>query len=145
MSIVISVYSQNAYCEFLLPAVNNTDLQIVLKKSVFDIPEDVSLALEVVNHEWFLKNTEECNYSLDCNREREPLKDRDILTVLTKNKSHISLVVRETENYFSVFRKLDISSVDNISIGSEPDNAIVYQNLSLVSRHRNRMLLCSRG
>lgn len=135
MSIVISVYSQSAYCEFLLPAVNNTDWGIVLKKSVFDIPEDVALALEVINHEWFLKNTEECNYSLDCGHEREPLKDRDILTVLAKNKGQISLVIRETESYFSVFRKLDISSVDNISIGSEPDNAIVYQNLSLVSRH----------
>ena len=32
MSIVLSAYSQSAYCEFLLPAVNNTDFGIVLKK-----------------------------------------------------------------------------------------------------------------
>ena len=34
MSIVLSVYVPNALCEFLLPAVNNTDTEIVLKKNI---------------------------------------------------------------------------------------------------------------
>ena len=55
MSIILSAYVQNAFCEFLLPAVNNTDTQIVLKKNIFAFSEDVILELEVVEKEWFIK------------------------------------------------------------------------------------------
>ena len=34
MSLVISVYAKEAFCDFLLPAVNNEDTQIILKKNI---------------------------------------------------------------------------------------------------------------
>lgn len=134
MSIILSAYTQNAFCEFLLPAVNNTDHEILLKRGIFGLTDDVVLKLEIVNKEWFLKNTEAYYYAAQAGQERGALKDGDILTVFERQGAKISLIVRETEHYFSVFRKFTISSVDRITVGSGPENHIIYQNISLVSR-----------
>lgn len=135
MGIVISAYVQNAFCEFLLPAVNNTDTEIVLKKNIFAFPEDVVLCLEVVNKEWFFKKTDQYYITKQEGAEDTPLKNGDILTVHVNNGNKISLIIRETKTSFSVFSKYDLSGVQSLSIGAEQDNHIVYQYLSLVSRH----------
>ena len=93
MGIVISAYVQNAFCEFLLPAVNNTDTEIVLKKNIFAFPEDVVLCLEVVNKEWFFKKTDQYYITKQEGAEDSPLKNGDILTVHVNNGNKISLII----------------------------------------------------
>ncbi len=134
MSIIISAYTQNAFCEFLLPAVNNTDSEIILKKNIFSFTDDLVLKLEVVNKEWFLKDTDNYFFTKQQGEKTAPIKNGDILTVREAGGNEISLIVRETECSFSVFRKYDISTVQSLSIGNEAGNHIVYQFLSLVSR-----------
>lgn len=134
MSIVLSAYTANAFCEFLLPAINNTDAEIVLKKSIFAFSDDVVLKLEVVNREWFLKSTEKYHFTMQNGQADTPLENGDILTVHAENGSKISLIVRDTECSFYVFRKYDISSVDSLTVGNQQGNQIVYQYLSLVSK-----------
>ncbi|MCM1539158.1 MAG: type VII secretion protein EssC [bacterium] len=145
MSTILSAYTQNAYCEFLLPAVNNTDHEIVLKREIFGMTDDVVLKLEIINKEWFLKNTESYGYTVQTGSAHGALKDGDILTILERGGAKISLIVRETEYYFSVFQKFMISSIDIITIGSGEENQIVYQNLSLVSRQHAALRKTSQG
>ena len=81
MSIVLSAYGQNAFCEFLLPAVNNTDTEIILKKEMFGFVEDLILNLEVVDKEWHIKDTEKYMVTKQYGTEGAPLQNGDILTV----------------------------------------------------------------
>ncbi len=134
MSIVISAYAKTAFCEFLLPAVNNTDTGLELRKNIFSLSEDVVLHLEVVEKEWFLRGTGQYTVSGQGGGEGAPLKDGDIFTIHGRNGERVSLIVRETEVAFSVFRKYDIRALEEISIGNEPDNQISYQYRGLVSR-----------
>ena len=103
MSIIISAYTQNAFCEFLLPAVNNTDSKIILKKNIFSFTDDLVLKLEVVNKEWFLKDTDNYFFTKQQGEKTAPIKNGDILTVREAGGNEISLIVRETECSFSVF------------------------------------------
>ncbi|MDE6642428.1 MAG: type VII secretion protein EssC [Acetatifactor sp.] len=135
MSIVISAYVQTAFCEFLLPAVNNTDTEIELQRGIFNLPEDVILHLEIVEKEWYLRETEQYTLSRQKGEQGEPLRDGDIFTIYEKRGNRISMIVRETEVAFSVFRKYDITALQSLAIGSEPDNQIVYQYQGLVSGH----------
>lgn len=134
MSIVLSAYGQNAFCEFLLPAVNNTDTEIILKKEMFGFVEDLILNLEVVDKEWHIKDTEKYMVTKQYGTEGAPLQNGDILTVKA-DEGQLSLIVRETECSFSVFSKYDLADISSLSIGSENTNHIVYQYQSLVSRH----------
>lgn len=145
MSIVLSAYTANAFCEFLLPAINNTDTEIVLKKNIFSFADDVVLKLEVVNREWFLRDTDRYHFTMQQGQADTPLENGDILTVHEEHGNKISLIVRETECSFYVFRKYDISSVDSLTIGSQQGNRILYQYLSLVSKQHACLRRTSRG
>ena len=48
MSIVLSVYTKNAYKEFQLPASNNADYEIGISSQVFLLKEDLHLMLYAV-------------------------------------------------------------------------------------------------
>lgn len=136
MSIVLSVYVPNALCEFLLPAVNNTDTEIVLKKNIFAFAEDVVLRMEVVEKKWFLKKSDSYTISAQNGKDiSEPLRGGDIYTIYEKHGNEISVIVREAEDSFSVFTKYDLSTMQAVSIGSEQDNHLMYQFNTLVSRH----------
>ena len=68
MSIVLSVYSKNAFKEFVLPAVNNTEVTLLLEHYIFQIRSDIQLKLEVLDGEWYFQDMEEriyANHSLD--------------------------------------------------------------------------------
>ena len=59
MSVILSVYSKSALKEFVLPAVNNTELSLLLEGSVFQVQEDIELKLEVLSGEWYFQDTGE--------------------------------------------------------------------------------------
>ena len=52
MSVVLSVYSQSAYKEFVLPAIHNAETVLVLDRKIFHLREDLELRLEVVDEKW---------------------------------------------------------------------------------------------
>ena len=53
MNIVLSVYSRNAYKEFVLPAVVNTRTTLVVRRDVFGLAENLNLNLENEDGIWF--------------------------------------------------------------------------------------------
>ena len=57
MSIVLSVYSQVAFKEYLLPPLNNADHIITFHSNYFQLEKDVSLQLEVLDYCWKIKNS----------------------------------------------------------------------------------------
>lgn len=52
MNIVISVFSEKAYKEIVLPSINNTDYSVSLGKNIFQISEDIVLKFDVIEHKW---------------------------------------------------------------------------------------------
>ena len=55
MNLILAVYSKNAFKEYMLPQINNTDHTIMLMKDDFGLEEDVHLRLEVISSQWKLK------------------------------------------------------------------------------------------
>ena len=55
MSMILSIYSVNAFKEFLLPSINNADHTITLQKEFFDLKDDLAIKLEVLDGIWKLK------------------------------------------------------------------------------------------
>ena len=52
MSVVLSVYSQSASKEFVLPAIHNAETVIVVDRKIFDLRESLELRLEKVDYKW---------------------------------------------------------------------------------------------
>lgn len=136
MSYILSVYSVNAFKEFLLPAVNNADSWVTVSRSVFSLPEDVMIPLEILDGQWFIRNKE---FDLVYTASREsyqgqPLQGGDLLTVTLQEGQLLNMIVKEVDDSFAVYRKYDISSIDSLRIGKGEDCDIRYDTLNLISR-----------
>ncbi len=136
MSFIISVYSEEAFKEILLPAINNADSSVTLYKNVFGLREDLNLSMEVMEHQWrFQPNS---NYRIikdGKNYEQQTIRNNDVLTLIDTEGKHLSILVKETDNSFSVFKKYQLNNVNRISIGNQSDNTISYNFLGMVSKY----------
>ena len=59
MSVVLSVYTSSAFRDYLLPAVNNSNYDLILKGRIFALEEDIVLKLEIIDGAWSLLGSEE--------------------------------------------------------------------------------------
>ncbi|WP_349943940.1 type VII secretion protein EssC [Lacrimispora sp. BS-2] len=136
MSVVLSVYSESAFKEYLLPAINNANTSIVLPKKIFGLRDEIELELEVLDNQWRLTNLD-VNYQVTKKTEayfNQFLKDKDLLTVTDRWGVQVSLVVREVQSSFAVFKKIDITDSQIITIGKKDTNIIRSEFLDVVSR-----------
>lgn len=144
MSIVVSVYTNCAFRDFLLPAVNNTDYELILKGVTFELKNDISLDFEVMDGVWRIIEGEKYkfigNYS-----ERGILSNGGFFGIETINGEHISCMVRETEASLVVFKKYDLANVNKLTIGCADDNNFQYQCATFVSQHHAVLQRAERG
>ncbi len=136
MSLVISVYSREAYREFLLPSINNADYALVLHRSFFGLKEDLSIRLEILDGVWRICPGETYLLYRDKRRMDEacPLHDQTMFRIVTAEKEQISLLIQTVERPLSVYRKFDISGCERVTIGRHERNMIQYNNRDLVAR-----------
>ena len=135
MSIVLSIYSQKAFKEVILPILNNADYSVFLEKRYFDLQTDLVLQLEVLDEKWHIKTDK--NYFIYKNKiiySGEVLKNKDILTIENNYNEKISIIVKEADSIFHSFDKLSIKNLDKITIGKSIENDIVYDFLKTVSK-----------
>ena len=52
MGMVLSIHSEKAFRQFLLPAVNNSEHSITLEEDIFLLNEDVELRMEIIENRW---------------------------------------------------------------------------------------------
>jgi len=144
MSYKLSVYSDSAFKEYLLPAVNDADHFLHLSRAIFPRLADVELAMEVVDHCWrFLPSD---NYQVVSAVTGETcfgktLHDGDLLTVRFPGNDTLAVLVTETEQSFCVFTKYALGGVDGITIGRGEENDICYSGSKLLNRRQHAVIV----
>ncbi len=134
MSTVLSVYTNNAYKEFQLPALANADYNIGISSQFFSLKEDLTLRLESVNGSWRLRHSKVYELGKEGGDPYGYLQSNDIIQISTWLGERMTLVVTQRENTFEVLNKYDISKLNQITIGSAPESDICYHFLNLISR-----------
>ncbi|MCM1124303.1 MAG: type VII secretion protein EssC, partial [Eubacterium sp.] len=136
MGFILSVYSINAFQEILLPAIDNADSSVTVGRSIFALPHDIIIPLEILGGQWFIhKKDFYLTYTVSgANYTGQPLGNGDLLT-LTLPEGHIlNIIVKEVKDSFIVYKKYDISGLDKIRIGKDEDCDIRYETLNLISK-----------
>ncbi len=137
MSYVLTVYSQSAYKDFLLPAVIDANYTISLNKELFQLAENTALELENLGGRWQIMPNSKYKLVYTDNRQNafgQELQNNDILSLTASQGERITVIVKSNNQLFSVFNKYDIRSLDAISIGKAANNMICYDFMSLVSQ-----------
>ena len=142
MSVILSLYSQAVYKEFLLPAVNNADHSVILNKNTFALKEDIVLKMEIVDHQWhFLESTDYSIYKNGTPFYHHKVNNKDMLLLTDKWGKQLTILVKETQNSFSVYRKYSLNYISSVTIGKNMSNTICYDSLGLVSKEHAALIL----
>lgn len=136
MSVILSVYSKDAFKEFLLPATDNADFTMTLDRELFALSENVDVSLEIIDGDWRIcsSNQFKIRWKTKKTQRKDILQDGDVLTLKLPDENEISIVVNFFDAAFCPFRKYDVKNISGITIGKDASNIFCYQNMNLVSR-----------
>ena len=125
MSIVLTVYSRNAYKEFVLPAIHNAETSLYISRKMFNLQRDLKLTLEQLDGVWRFKNCKAGNFKYQ-NAEEQTLTDGMNVLFETKTGDQIFIIVQYKESSFVAYDKYDISNVRELTVGSGEDVSVYY-------------------
>lgn len=127
MSVVLTVYSQNAYKEFVLPSIHNAEMKLHISAKMFRLRKDIELCLERMDNQWYLCASSDYIY------ENEGEKDAPVMLhhnayirMQAAGGSILFLGVQEKKTAFVSYEKYTISDVRELIIGSGESVSIQY-------------------
>ena len=127
MSVVLSVYSQSAYKEFVLPAIHNAETVLVIDRRVFHLKDSIELRLEEMDGNWtFLQSS---HYEITENSEIDSgsrLKDQATYILKSEQDDYLPVIVQMKETSFTNYIKYDISNIGEVTVGSKDTSNIWY-------------------
>lgn len=127
MSVVLSVYSQSAYKEFVLPAIHNAETVLVIDRRVFHLKDSIELRLEEMDGKWtFLQSP---HYEIKENSETDSggrLKDQATYSLWSELGDFLPVIVQMKETSFTNYLKYDISDIEELTVGSKEGTSICY-------------------
>lgn len=127
MQTILSVYSECALKEYVLPAAQNTETALAVRSDVFGLGEDLTLTLENSDGNWRFTGT--CAEKL--RQDKRPytgqwLHDGDYFGFCMQgDRVALAILIRETEQNFSQYDKF-IMQPGRIFLGSAPDCALQF-------------------
>lgn len=142
MNTILSVYFNDAFKEYLLPSMNNADYTVILPKDLFRLTEDYHLELEILNHEWRIRNKiwqrepgkqPEKQPGRQSGKQPGVLKDHDVIRLHVEQKI-LSVIVRTSATVIHPYEKYCLDGVEALTVGKSAENDICYDYQCLVSR-----------
>lgn len=135
MGIVVAVYTEDTFKEFILPAINNADYSLMLHKGIFHLKKNLELKMENINENWRIKESQE--YSIYRNNKKytgEFLINEDYLSISTHESKLIKLTVHKVSSAFRPYTKYNLKNLTYITIGKSEENDIQYDYQGMVSK-----------
>lgn len=126
MSVVLSIYSKNAYKEYVLPHQQNIETVLSVRKEIFALSDDLEITLENVDGDWrFQKNTMFSVVRSDATDTDSPIQDGDYFQCVIRNRRVLAIMVHISEERFSAYRKYVLIN-DTVKIGTDTSCGIQY-------------------
>lgn len=136
MSFVVSLYSVRAFKDYLLPAIDNSDYSLMISSDLFGLSNDFEIPMEIMDGRWKFVPKRGCTiYYAQSKKpyDESPLQDGDILYATISYSEKISILIKQVETSFSVYKKYSLQNTLAITIGAGDSTTFSYNYLNLVS------------
>ena len=136
MSFIISAYSAESFKEYNLPSLNNSDYELLIKSSQFNLQNDITLKMEVVNNQWTIFSRPEYRLFVnDARYDTVDISDGVIVSIVTEANEKLNLITTETDSPFHAFEKYRINGDAEIGLGRDASNDIVFNMVGVGRKH----------
>ena len=140
MNLLLSIYTEAAHEEVLLPAINNADFRIPLTAAKFETSKTLILELEVVDESWRFKRSG--RYTVTKDQENwmdKPFACGDILTVRCADPRYkdlrYTIIVGAQSDRIGSMTKFDTFRLGEMTVGKDERCDICYSLGEVFSRH----------
>ena len=126
MNVILSIYSEHAYKEFVLPPVRNAATKLVIRRDVFGLPREVELLLENTDGVWSFST--ENTVQLCCegkNTAGQPLQDGKYVSCLLQGHNILAIMVSISDRRFCGYEKYVLAN-RSVTVGTEPECGLQY-------------------
>ena len=131
---LLIIYNKKICREYLLPSIHDADYCIELSQREFGIKSDVRVTLQRSQRGWeFVENGRDVIKEGNNVVSRVILVDGLILKVTTPAKDILYMIVAGGNPGLNVMKKLYLSKVGRVTVGSGEDNGIRYNFNDLTS------------
>ena len=138
MGTVLTIYSQNAFKRFLLPAINDADHTVLITENLFGISTDIELRLEIRDNKWYFVPSEK--YDLVCldpavNCYTQPLENdedgkKNEFKLLVDDNHIITVIANVMQDYFASYNHYLVPPEGStVTIGRSEEASICYDYL----------------
>ena len=126
MHVVLSIYSEKAFKEFVMPFSLNIETAISVRGDVFGLPEDLDLAMENIDGKWrFTANSQVQILKSGQPYGQQFLEDGDYFQCLMHGRRTLAIMVHITQDRFAGYQKYALAQ-GSVSIGTLPECALCY-------------------
>lgn len=132
---LIFAIKSDAFKTFYFPNIDNTDYQIYLDKDIFNLRKSIYLSFEIINRCWSIVATKD--YEIVHHKktvESILIKGRELFNIKTVDGEIIKGLTLDNETELAPYDKYDISRINEISVGKDAENDIIYDFKNLVSK-----------
>lgn len=156
MSVVLSVYSQSAYKEFVLPAIHNAETVLVIDRKIFHLQDNLEIRLEMVDQKWSFLPCKNCRIRGPQGDSR--LRDQANYRLESGKGELLSIIAQMKPTSFYNYSKYDVSAERQVVVGSGMESDILYsyqyansqyisKRHAVISRTRDGVILedCSKN
>ncbi|MEE8815588.1 MAG: FtsK/SpoIIIE domain-containing protein [Lachnospiraceae bacterium] len=136
MSTILTVYSNQAFKRYLLPAINDADYSIGLSCELFQLSADLELKLEVTGGVWRYAPSDAYNLrSVADNKDsmRVSLTDAGAVRLLVDGNQVAALIARKTDTCFTLYTHCVLSGI--VTIGTDSSSTISLKSKFLSPHH----------
>ena len=142
MNVVLSVYSEHAYKEFVLPPARNVETSLAIRREVFGLPRDLSLALENTDGVWSFMEQEDL--ALRCGGDDAvgmALENGQYISCALQGRPALAILVSVSDKRFRSYEKYALPG-GSVTVGTAPDCGLQYsfsrQGRQYISERRLR-------
>lgn len=126
MNVILSIYSEHAYKEFVLPHEQNTLTTLAIRKDIYGLPEDIDLVLENTDGTWSFSPKN--HVRLSCEGENavgQSLQDGKYISCSLKNRNVLAILISISDRRFCSYGKYALAG-KNIQIGTGNECGLQY-------------------
>ncbi|MBQ2383339.1 MAG: type VII secretion protein EssC [Oscillospiraceae bacterium] len=136
MNFVLTVFTDHVYREFFLPELDNADHDLLLRATENILSEDLHIAMEVIDGQWYFKPMAGSQLLCDTGEAiGRPIRSGQIFRLVTAQGERLTIIVWEKPRQIQAYPKYAITGEGPISIGQSPGNDIACATLQLLSPH----------
>ena len=132
---VLIIYQSEIFRDYIIPNLDNCETSIRVDKSLFSLPSDIEIKIEIVNRVKKVYSTPEYSMTVkDANVTEHILNDGDIILFKARGGAQFYGIVADARPSLYALTKYDISKTTYLSVGESDKNTISYSFGGLVSQ-----------